>query len=150
MGNSKIKLKIGAICFQAEGTEVWLNQQMDKFIGNVEQISNAAPPIDLPNSKQTGSNKPDKNFNSSLKKHIDDKNVSSQNDRFLATADWLRRKGSQSLDTKSISKALKDNQQSKLSNPSDCLNQNVGKGFCEKTSNGFFITPEGLGHLGYK
>ncbi|MGJ8629052.1 MAG: hypothetical protein ACSHXB_18990 [Sulfitobacter sp.] len=52
------------------------------------------------------------------------------------------------MKTAEISKSLKDNQQSKLSNPSECLNKNVGKGFCEKTSEGFFVTPEGWAELG--
>jgi len=68
--------------------------------------------------------------------------------RFLATADWLRRKGVPALSTAAVSKALKDNHQSKLGNPSDCLNQNVAKGFAEKDGKDFYITPEGLKSLG--
>src|SRR5207247_2607984 len=49
---------------------------------------------------------------------------SNQVKRFLATADWLRRKGVSTLSTAAVSKALKDNHQARLGNPSDCLNQN--------------------------
>ena len=68
--------------------------------------------------------------------------------RFLATADWLRRKGVPALSTSAVSKALKDNHQARLGNPSDCLNQNVAKGFAEKDGKDFYITPEGLKSLG--
>lgn len=72
----------------------------------------------------------------------------SQVNRFLATAAWLSLKGSTTIKTAEVSKALKDNQQKKLGNPADTLNQNVNKGFCEKDGEGFFITPEGWEELG--
>jgi len=88
-------------------------------------------------------------FEVSLASHIRAKGADgSQMQRFLVTADWLRRRG-QSLSASAIAKALTENQQSRLANPSDCLNKNVAKGFCEKTKDGFFITPEGLRELGY-
>ena len=68
--------------------------------------------------------------------------------RFLTTADWLRQRGETDLTTKKVSKALSDNRQKKLTNPSGCLNQNVAKGHCEKSDGGFYITPEGLKDLG--
>jgi hypothetical protein len=52
------------------------------------------------------------------------------------------------LTTSAVAKALKENHQKRLANASDCLNQNTKKGFCEKSGKGFFITPEGLTHLG--
>jgi hypothetical protein len=67
----------------------------------------------------------------------------------LATADWIRLKGEKNLKTSLVTKALQQNHQSKLSNPADSLSQNVAKGFCEKTTDGFFITPEGLKALGH-
>jgi hypothetical protein len=67
--------------------------------------------------------------------------------RFLATAHWLQLKGSKNLKTGDVSKALKDHHQSKLTNASDCLNQNVTKGFCEKDGDGFYVTPDGLDSL---
>ncbi len=47
-----------------------------------------------------------------------------------------------------IAKALSDHHQKRIGNPSDCLNQNCSKGLCEKTKDGFFITPEGWKALG--
>lgn len=88
-------------------------------------------------------------FDVSLASYIRAKNASnSQALRFLVTADWLRRRG-QALTSGAIAKALMDNQQARLANPFDCLNRNVAKGFCEKTKDGFFITPEGLKQLGH-
>lgn len=65
--------------------------------------------------------------------------------RFLATAQWLASRDEAPLTTTAVAKALSDHNQKRLSNPADCLNKNVGKGFCEKRKDGsFFITPEGL------
>jgi hypothetical protein len=66
----------------------------------------------------------------------------------LATAAWLYLKGKERLTTSDVVKALKDNHQSRLGNPADCLNQNVGKGLCEKDGAEFFITAEGFTALG--
>jgi hypothetical protein len=68
----------------------------------------------------------------------------------LATADWLRQKGVEPLTSGAVAKALAENQQSRLVNPSESLNKNVAKGHCEKTAGGFFVTPDGLVELGYK
>ena len=70
--------------------------------------------------------------------------------RFLATADWLRRRGTTVLTTALVSKTLKEHQQKRLGNPADCLNQNTAKGYTEKTTTGFFIAPDGLKHLGHQ
>lgn len=92
----------------------------------------------------------DEMFDVSLATYIRTKGAEgNQVQRFLVTADWLRRRGQQ-LTSGAIAKALTDNQQSRLANPADSLNKNVAKGFCEKTKDGFFITPEGLRELGYK
>ena len=74
---------------------------------------------------------------------------SKQVNRFLSTADWLRRRGNENLTTAAVTKALRDQKQKRLTNPSDCLNNNVSKGYCEKGGGGFFITPDGLTKLGH-
>ncbi len=77
------------------------------------------------------------------------KSNSSQVKRFLATAEWLHRSGKEALTTKDVSSALDKNRQNKLSNPADCLNQNVTKGCCEKRTGGqFYVTDEGRKTLG--
>jgi len=88
-------------------------------------------------------------FDASLASHIRSKCTDgSQVKRFLVAADWLRRRGLP-LSSTSVAKALAENHQARLANPADCLNKNVAKGFCEKTKDGFFVTPEGLAELGY-
>ncbi len=77
------------------------------------------------------------------------KSKSSQVKRFLATAEWLHRSGKEALTTRDVSSALDKNRQNKLSNPADCLNKNVTKGFCEKRTGGqFYVTDEGRKSLG--
>lgn len=89
-------------------------------------------------------------FDASLASYIRSKEAEgNQTLRFLVTSDWLRRRGRSILTSSGVAKALADNHQSRLANPADCLNKNVAKGFCEKTKEGFFITPEGLRELGY-
>lgn len=86
----------------------------------------------------------------SLASHIKSKAAEkNQTLRFLATADWLRLRGMETLTTAAVAKALLDNHQSRLGNPADCLNKNVAKGCCEKVNGGFYITPEGLKELGH-
>ena len=90
-------------------------------------------------------------FTTSLSAYIKEKGgESNQVDRFLITADWLRRRGVTNLATAAVSKSLTDNHQKRLANPADCLNKNVSKGLCEKTETGFYITPEGLKKLGHE
>lgn len=89
-------------------------------------------------------------FTQSLASYLSARQASSnQLKRFLATADWLRQKGVNELSTALVSKALKDNHQSRLGNPADCLNKNAAKGLVEKEGRTFFITPEGLASLGH-
>lgn len=72
---------------------------------------------------------------------------SSQNNRFLAAAIWLKLRGQSTPKTSEVVKALADTQQQRLGNPADVLNQNVKKGFCVKSGDGFHVTPEGEGSL---
>ena len=73
-----------------------------------------------------------------------EKNASTiQNKKFLATAVWLEAKGNSRITTSDVTKALKDNSQKRLGNASDCLNQNVKQGYCEKDGKDFYVTQEG-------
>jgi len=88
-------------------------------------------------------------FAKSLATYLSEKQATSnQTLRFLATADWLRQKGQVPLTSTAVAQALKNNHQNRLGNPADCLNKNVARGFVEKDGKTFFITPEGLAHLG--
>lgn len=106
-------------------------------------------PAEGTGSSQTVRTQESERFDVSLSRHIKSKRADrNQIRRFLVTADWLRRRGLP-LSSTAVAKALAENQQSRLANPADCLNKNVAKGLCEKTKDGFYVTPEGLAELGY-
>jgi len=69
--------------------------------------------------------------------------TSSQAKKFLTTAIYLHKTGMDRITTGDVTKALKDARHTKLTNASDCLNQQVKKGFCEKDGSSFYVTPEG-------
>lgn len=146
----KAEIKIGNITFQGEGDQQWLGEQLTKVIeaaaatGQVQTVSEAAtPPGEIATPAAIN------NTNISLAAYLKQKGGDNKQVlRFLATAAWLFRRGERSLTTGTVAKALTDNHQKKLANASDCLNQNVSKGYCEKTKEGFFITPEGWESLG--
>jgi len=152
MASGKIEFKFGALSFSGDGEESWLEKQLDKILKALPDLATIKPPEDKepnPEVKNSGSNGGEK-FQGTLASHIREKGAeSNQVKRFLATADWMRRRGVDKLTTAGVTKALQENQQKRLSNPAECLNQNVGKGHCEKSADGFFITPDGLKELGY-
>jgi len=147
--DSKIDVSVGDVSFSGEGDPTWLAEQLDKVLKTAPQITKARRvPDDVAPKK--GEEHRSADFTTSLATYIKEKQgESNQVQRFLATADWLRLGGASKLTTVGVSKALKDKHQKKLTNPSDCLNSNVSKGFCEKADGGFYITPEGLKHLGH-
>lgn len=152
MAEATLNFTLGGLEFGGTGSEEWLAKQLDKVIAAAPTLSE----LKLQHKKsQTTAAEPDGDenaapFTDSLAAHIKAKGgETNQVKRFLATADWLRRKGSATLTTAAVSKALTENHQKKLSNPADCLSKNVTKGFCEKAVGGFYITPDGLKDLGY-
>jgi len=73
--------------------------------------------------------------------------TTNQTKKFLATAVWLESKGKSKLKTTDITKAPNDSSQKKLSNAAQFLSNNVGKGFCEKDGDEFYVTDEGRDSL---
>lgn len=152
MATAKIQIKIGSIEFSGEGEEAWVAIQLEKFIGQVHNLAKIAPQQheDGPGAGdgvRDGQALPKGDV--PLGAFLKTKNVgTNQVKRFLATAIWLSAKGQKTLATSDVTKALKDNHQSKLTNPADSLNQNVGKGFCVKDGRQFYVTPEGIASLG--
>jgi hypothetical protein len=68
----------------------------------------------------------------------------SQPIKFLATAVWLHDSKSQRrIKTIDVTTALKNANQKKLANSSECLSKNVRKGFIEKDGKEFYVTEEG-------
>jgi hypothetical protein len=152
MTNARIEVAIGELSFSGEGDQEWLAGQLDKILEAVPRLREVATNREQPKgdgSTQTNTSGDTEEFTATLASHIKKHGgESNQVQRFLATADWLRRRGETKLTTGAVTKALRDNHQKKLSNPADCLNKNVSKGFCEKTGDSFFITPDGLKALG--
>ncbi len=129
-----------------------MEKQLDKILEAAPALAKIQTPVAANgiNSPAPGSSAPEGESTQPLASYIKAKNGdSTQTQRFLVTADWLRRRGNDNLTTAAVSKILRDQQQKKLGNPADCLNQNVTKGYCEKTGNGFFITPDGMSLLGH-
>lgn len=147
MADAKIDITIGELTFIAEGEQGWLAEQLQKVLDAAPSLNRSIPEeTTIAPAIETD----DETFTEPLASHIRKKGGgSNQVKRFLATADWLRLRGEGKLTTRIVSKALKDQQQNRLSNPADCLNKNVGKGYCEKMDDGFFITEDGLRALGH-
>lgn len=150
MTEAKIHFKLGLIEFSAEGEKAWVNEQIDKLLEKAPALIKMAPPLVNKSRDQTHSPMgadPDIAEQSLAKFLKDKKATSNQVEKFLATAVWLEAKGKDRLSTNEITKALSSNNQGGLTNPSTCLNKNVGKGFCEKDGRAFFVTEEGKTHL---
>ena len=145
-GHGKISLSIGGISFSGEGDQEWLEVLLNKVLDAAKDDALSAPvaaEFNVGDAKDYAPTATD-----ALASYI--KSTSSdttQVRRFLATALWLQDRGAIELTTTMVAKALRDNRQKKLGNPSDCLGQNVSKGYCEKTSNGFFVTDDGRAWL---
>ncbi len=149
MANGKIELKLGSFTFSGEGDEGWLSKQLDKILEKLTLLQKVAT-IPSGGSKDDGKEKQGNNElqNVTLPSYLRSKNATTnQTKKFLATASWLQLRGAKRVSTSDVSKALKDNNQNKLNNPSDCLNKNVGKGLCEKDGNQFYVTDDGINSL---
>lgn len=151
MTEAKIDVKIGQIQFSGQGDQDWVAKQLDKIIAQAENLIQLAPPTEV-DPLEGGEHKPMKPDLAIAKKtlpaFLSEKAAStSQVKKFLATAVWLEAKGQKRLQTKTVAKALKEANQSRLGNPADCLNKNVGKGYCEKDGKEFFVTDEGKASL---
>ncbi len=145
----KVEIKIGNMSFAAEGDQVWLGEQLTKVIDAASIVPAPSESAEAASTDDGNSGGPPSNFSGSLASYLKAKGgESKQVQRFLAAAAWLYRRGQKELSASAVAKALQENHQKKLANPADCLNQNVTKGYCEKTKDGFFITPEGWAILG--
>jgi hypothetical protein len=151
MSNAKIDFAFGSLSFSGEGEEDWLAKQLDKILTAAPTLSELHAPSVTPETQTPAEGTGGVVKIEPLANYIKAKGgEGNQTKRFLATADWLRMRGITPLTSKAVTKALLDNHQKKLTNPANCLNQNVSKGFCEKRDNGFFITPPGLTELGHQ
>lgn len=154
MSDSKIQIKVGIVEFSGEGNQEWLATQLDKILAKVPELLKIelASPVKGTNAGSAGAannghtgEKP-----ANLATYLKDKNATSnQVKKFLATAAYLQLNGKNRLSTTDVSNALRDAKQTKLNNASDCLNQNIKKGHCEKDgAKQFFVTSNGFTELG--
>lgn len=158
MSDAKIEIQIGEVKFSGEGEQEWLTQQLDKILEKAEELIKLAPTpepqvsiqpppatqhqaADFSNSSEIA--------NQTLATFLRSKSATTaQVDKFLATAIWVEAKENKTrLKTADIGSALSKANQTKLNNPSDKLNQNVSKGYCEKDGKDFFVTQEGKDHM---
>ena len=145
--NGKVEIRIGNLIFSAEGDQDWLAQQLSKVI---EAASPAIAQAEVADRSSGGAESTEpKVAAGSLASYLKAKGGDTkQVQRFLATAGWLFRRGGKKLSASGVANALSEHHQKRLANAADCLNQNCSKGYCEKTKDGFFITPEGWKALG--
>lgn len=156
MSESKIEIKIGEITFSGEGEPSWLSEQLDKILDRAEGLMSLAPAVTTPSPPNGNSYHKAADLSGygeiaskPLAVWLKDKNAeTNQTLKFLVTAVWVESKGQNRLQTKDITGALSNANQKRLGNATECLNQNVKKGFCEKEGKQFYVTEEGKRSLG--
>lgn len=150
------EMRVGSAHFVFKGSEEWVDRKIDDVGGLAAGIKEVGR-LALAEAEMSGQVPTPSTINepsvpkqvSSLATYLKEKDAQkNQTLRFLATSGWLMHKGANRISTSEVARALKDNHQSRLGNPSDCLAKNISKGLCEKDGDGFFITPEGWAELG--
>ena len=151
MADVKIHFKLGGIEFEGEGEKDWIGQQLDKILEKAPKLAALAPAGGTGGGSGGGRTPmgPDPRIAAkTLAVFLKEKNATrNQVKKCLATAIWLEAKGKQRMTTSDVTKALKDSNQARLGNASECLNQNVSKGYCERDGKEFFVTDEGKSSL---
>lgn len=152
---SKLQIKIGSIEFSGEGNQEWLSGELDKVLGKVPELLKTS----LAQPSKNGHEHHHVNGHESTKATVpqkmgtlatwlkDKSATTNQTRRFLATAAFIQLGGKDRVATGDVASLLKNSNQARLGNPSDALNKNVGKGYCEKDGSAFYITPEGFKEL---
>lgn len=140
MSEGRIEVKIGDVQFIAEGDTTWITEQLKKFLDK------------LPELMSKFSHKSRYFF------HMDDAEIAekalvtfleetnstdNQREKFLATAIWLQARGKSPLKTHDVTVALEENKLPAIKNPSERLNANTKKGYCEKDGKYFIVTEAG-------
>ena len=151
MSASKLEIKIGAIEFSGEGDADWVAAQFDKLL---EKAVNLSPAVGRGShtAEQVVHSRtehqpmaPDPDIGKkALGTFLRERNATEVNNKkFLAVAVWLEAKGSNRMKTGDVTTALRENNQNRLGNASQCLADNVKQGFCERDGDKFFVTQEG-------
>jgi hypothetical protein len=154
MNESKLNIKIGNLEFAGEGNQDWLSGQFDKFLSQLPLLNQKCEEHSQSSVyKSEDSTKKEMTPDTAVAAKAlgaflrDNNAVTNQVKKFLATAVWLESKGVNRVKTSEITKALKDNNQTRLGNPSKCLGDNVSKGLCERDGKEFFVTEDGKASL---
>lgn len=143
---TKIRIKVGEVEVEYEGAEAFLNKKLPELIGQLSKLAEHVPAAPSGDAQR---HHPPGRTAGTLASFLEAKSAkANQLKRFLATAEWLHLRGAKRLKVGDITRALKENSQSRLGNPSDCLAKNVGKGHCEKDGREFFVTDDGRSALG--
>ncbi|MFZ0959574.1 MAG: hypothetical protein WAO35_01615 [Terriglobia bacterium] len=156
MGDARIEIKVGAVSFSGEGEGKWLSEQLDKVLEKIPELANvvpARPDAEREDGTREDAGKPPttRKLAGTLASFLREKKAATNQVRkFLATAVWLHDHGNQeNLTTKDVTKALSVSKQGSLTNASNCLANNVSKGFCDKAGKKqFYVTDEGRASLG--
>lgn len=150
MPDARIEIKVGAVSFVGEGTESWLSAQLEKVIKHLPELVSVAPATENTDTGGDQSSSPAKKGSKvTLAAFLSTGDrKKSQARKFLSTAAWLHDSGKDRLATRDVSEALSKNNQGKLTNPAQCLNDNVGQGYCEKDGGQFYVTEEGRKAIG--
>lgn len=150
MYEARIEFTIGSMSFVGEGEKEWVSDQLDKILEKASELSRISlPQDDIQEQTPTSQAIETVQGNNAIASEIlpiflQEKDAAkNQIKKFLATSVWLMAKGKNRLTTGDVTQALRESNQTRLKNASDCLNKNVGKGFCEKDGKEFFVTQEG-------
>lgn len=151
MADAKLEIRVGSITFAGEGPETWLSEQLDKVISKLPELLSASnegtadesaknPASNLNGQTDAGSNL------GTLAAYLKaSSSTENQTRKFLATAVWLEStENKDRLFTADVTKALSTHKQGKLSNPAQCLINNVKAGHTVKEGKGFYVTDEGM------
>ena len=146
MTTAKIQITVGSVSFSGEGTEAWLEKQLDKLLKSASSLAAVAPATETGGG--SGSAEKVSGATVALGTYLTSKvATTNQVKKFLATANWLHLRGAKRLSTNDVTKALSEANQKRLTNASDALGQNVTKGFAQREGKQFYVTEEGLTSL---
>jgi hypothetical protein len=151
MTTAKVDIKIGALSFAGEGDKEWLAKQLDKLIEYAPALLQLTPQHDSEGTGAAGKGKATHHKagkSDTLAAFLAAKKAKDQdNTKFLASAAWLQANGKDRLSIAEVTKAMDDNKQGKIKNPTLVLQRYVKKGYCVGSGRNFYVTDEGLESL---
>ena len=153
MSEGKIEISIGDLSFVGEGEQNWVAEQLDKILGKTPDLTKIAPKRKKVSKSDPATGHPVEGDDAAIAQKTlpaflaGTKAKSNQVIKFLATSVWLHAKGSNRLKTSDVISGLRNANQTRLANASNCLSSNIKKGFIEKTGSEFFVTDDGKAYL---